>query len=313
MQTGAPVVDDFPAADTFPRLEAAMFGTPKLLSAAFDLAEGPVWDHCEQRLLFSDVNRRKIHSLVPGGEVAVYVDKTNYVNGLVFDPQGRLLMAEMGGGEGGRITRMRRDQTVEVLIDRSPSGAKLHTSDDLTLHRDGTIYFSDPSITHGPYVAVSVASAPIYQLKPGEPGTRELVRIGEGRGTNGIRLTRDYKTLLVSEYSAGKVAKYTVQPDGTIKDAGDFVTGLSKTDSMCLDAAGNVYLGVDTGIQVLRPDGSKVALLRVGSDTTNCAFGGPDGKTLFITAWTKLLQLDGMPVPGLAWSQDKHMQCDPKP
>ena len=94
-----------------------------------------------------------------------------------------------------------------------------------------------------------------------------------------------------------------------MEDAGDLITDLTSPDSMCLDLAGNVYIGVSTGIQVVRQDGSKVALLRVGSNTTNCAFGGPDGKTLFITAWSKLLSLENMPVPGLAWAQDKRMKC----
>ena len=287
-----------------------MFGTPKLIASDFDLAEGPLWDPCEQRLLFSDVNTRKIHTYVPGGEVGVFMERTNYVNGMIFDREGRLLLAEMGGGAGGRITRMTRDKQVEVLIDRDPDGNRLRTSDDLTLHADGTIYFSDPEITHGPHVALSLAASPFYRLSPGATGMRALVREGSGRGTNGIRLTRDMQTLLISEYSAGKIAKYSVQADGSVKDAGDFLTGLSNPDSMCLDLVGNLYIGVATGIQVVRPDGRKVALLRVGSDTTNCTFGGPDGKTLFITAWTKLLSLENMPVPGLAWAQDKLMKCD---
>jgi gluconolactonase len=305
----APTQDDFPAADSFPKLEAAMFGTPKLISSQFDLAEGPVWDHCQSLLLFVDVNNRRIHTFVPGGAIGVYMERTNYVNGMIFDPEGRLLLAEMGGNAGGRITRMKRDMTIEVLIDHTPSGFLLATSDDLTMAADGTIYFSDPDITHGPHIG-SLGTAPFYQLKPGEPGMRQIVSAGRGYGTNGIRLTRDGKTLLVVEYSGGNVAKYDVQADGSVKAAGNLVTGLTRPDSMCLDVAGNVYVGMDTGIQVLRPDGSKVTVLRVGSNTTNCAFGGPDGKTMFITAWTKFLQLDGLPVPGLEWHRNKHMKCD---
>jgi gluconolactonase len=301
---------DAATADSFARLEAEMFGKPTLISSQFDLAEGPVWDHCDKRLLFVDVNNRKIHTFVPGGEVGVYMEQTNYVNGMVFDPEGRLVMAEMGGGSGGRITRMGRDKQIEVLIDHNTTGGKLQTSDDLDLRADGTIYFSDPDITHGPHVALSLGSAPFYQVKPGTPGMREIVRIGSGAGTNGIRLTLDMKTLLVNEYSGGNIAKYTVNTDGSVTAAGNFATGLTSPDSMCLDVAGNVYVGVSTGIQVLRKDGSKVALLRVGSRTTSCAFGGADGKTLFISAWSKLLQLDNMPVPGLAWQQNKSVKCD---
>jgi gluconolactonase len=301
--------DGLPAAESFPAITGAMFGTPTLIAADYELSEGPLWDPCEERLLFSDVNARRIYAYTPGAKATVYVERTNYVNGMIFDREGGLLLAEMGGGYGGRITRMGRDKQVEVLVDRDPNGNRLRTSDDLTLHSNGTIYFSDPEITHGLFVSLSVAPSPFYRLSPGPAGMRSIVKEGQGRGTNGIRLTRDMKTLLVSEYSAGKLSKYTVLPDGSVEDAGDLITDLTSPDSMCLDLAGNVYIGVSTGIQVVRQDGSKVALLRVGSNTTNCAFGGPDGKTLFITAWSKLLSLENMPVPGLAWAQDKRMKC----
>jgi sugar lactone lactonase YvrE len=64
-------------------------------------------------------------------------------------------------------------------------------------------------------------------------------------------------------------------------------------------------------LQVLRPDGSKVMLIRIRANdrTTNCGFGGPDGKTLYITAWTALLKLENMPVPGLEWYTNKNMPC----
>jgi gluconolactonase len=303
--------DDFPSADSFPKVEAEMFGKPTLISSKFDLAEGPVWDHCEKRLLFSDVNTRKIHTYVPGDmDTGVWVEKTNYVNGMIFDKDGSLILAEMGGGTGGRITRMKRDMSIEVLIDKNPSGGQLQTSDDLTMHADGTIYFSDPNITHGPHIGASLVSAPFYQLKPGAPGAREVVRVGWGYGSNGIRLTRDMKTLLVNEYSGGNVAKYAVQADGSLMAAGDFAAGLDSPDSMCQDVAGNVYVGVGNGIQVLRSDGSKVTVMRVGSSTTNCAFGGPDGKTMYITAWSKLLVVENLPIPGLDWYQNKNMKCD---
>ena len=72
---------------------------------------------------------------------------------------------------------------------------------------------------------------------------------------------------------------------------------------MCLDAAGNFYVGVKTGLQVLRPDGTAVKLIPATntSGTTSCGFGGDDGKTLYITAWTSIWKVENMPIPGQDW------------
>jgi sugar lactone lactonase YvrE len=68
-----------------------------------------------------------------------------------------------------------------------------------------------------------------------------------------------------------------------------------------------MYVAVKTGLQVLRADGTKVTLLDAtsSSGTTNCAFGGDDGKTLYITAWTKIYKLENMPIPGLDWQVNR--------
>jgi gluconolactonase len=308
------LANDIPAPDSFPKLEASQFGMPKVISTQFDLAEGPVWDHCNQRLLFVDVNNRKIHTFVPGGEIGVFMDQTNYANGLVFDPDGNLLMAEMGGGTGGRIVRLHMaDKKVDVLIDHNPMGGKLQTSDDLTVRSDGTIYFTDPIITHGPYLndVGSLSSHPYYMLKPGEDGMREVVQEGMTLLPNGIRLTPDEKTLLIAAYQGGRILKFDVAADGSLKAGGDFATGLSNPDSMCMDAAGNLYVGTRGGLQVFRSDGTMVKVIPITANarTTNCGFGGPDGKTLFITAWTAFLQLDNMPIPGLEWYRNKKIKC----
>lgn len=312
--TAPGLVDDFPSADSFPPLDPSQFGTPTVISSDLKLAEGPVWDPCGKRLLFSDVNDRKIHSFVPGGEIGTYLDDTNYTNALVFDPFGYLLMAEMGGGNGGRITRLSPDKQVEVLVDKNPDGGKLRTTDDLTLRSDGTIYFTDPIISHGPYLndLGSLGTHAIYRLKPGAPGARDVVKEGQGLLPNGIRLSRDEKTLYVATYQGGEVLQFAVADDGSLTRMDNLATGFDSTDSMCLDIAGNLYVGVRGGLQVLSPDGTKVHLIPVTANarTTNCGFGGPDGKTLFITAWSALLQLDNAPVPGLDWYKNQKLKCN---
>jgi gluconolactonase len=297
--------------ESFARLEADQFGTPELIANTFTLAEGPLWDHCTERLLFTDVEARKVHTVEADGSIGVYYEPTNYANGLAFDNQGRLLLAEMGGGKGGAITRLNRALELELVVDRSPSCGMLNTSDDLTVRSDGTIYFTDPIIAHGGYLALGLTAKPIYRVAPSSEA-RVPVRESQASLPNGIRLSPDEKTLYVVGYLEGRVRRFDVAEDGSLTEGAPFASGLTTPDSMCVDAAGNVYVGVSRGVQVFRADGSAVTLIPVASNsgTTNCGFGGPEGKTLYITAWASLWRLDDVPVPGSDWAKNRDLPCD---
>ena len=297
----------------WPPIDASQIGTAVLVSSAFTLAEGPIWDACGQRLLFTDVTAQVIHELGASGKIGDYFSKTNYANGLALDADGTLLMAEMGGSMGGRVSRLDRKKTSTVVVDKDPMGKALNTTDDLVVRSDGTIYLTDPTFPYGSFTAFSASALPIYRLKPGS-APRQLVQEATGSGPNGIELSPDEKKLYVAETIKGDVLQFDVSPDGALEPAGTLITGLSSPDSMCVDAQGNVYVGVTTGLQVVRPDGTKVKLIPTPSvpsvrAVTSCTFGGPDGKTLYVTAWTSLFKVEAMPIPGLDWEKNQKIAC----
>lgn len=295
---------------SWPRLEASQIGSPILISNAFRLAEGPVWDVCGHRLLFSDVNGNVIHQLVPGAPISVFLSNSNYANGLAFDAQGGLLLAEMGGGRGGRITRLDSARIRQVLVDRNPLGGVLNTSDDLAIRSDGTIYFTDPIVSHGAFLGLPIGTYPLYRLEVG-PAPRQLVTESRWALPNGVDFSPDEKTLYMVDYLGGTVQQFAVAADGALALEAPLATRLTNPDSACLDAAGNIYVGVSSGLLVLRPSGERVALIPIPSaqGTTNCGFGGEDGKTLYITAWTSLWRIPGMPIPGLDWTVNQRIDC----
>jgi gluconolactonase len=293
-------------------------GKPTLVSNGLTLAESPVWDHCGQRFLFVDVEKRAIHAYVPGGKITKEFGPTNYANGMIFDGDGSLLLAEMGGGAGGRIARFQDGGVTEVLVDKSPGGAKLQTSDDLTLRSDGTIYFTDPIIGHGPYLASlsALGVQSFYRLSPPGPnGQRTLTKAGDALQPNGIRLSPDEQVLYVSAYLEGRIKRYRVAADGSLTADGALATGLNNPDSMCLDADGNLYVGTKEGLHVIRSDGKRLGVIAVpsASGTTNCSFGGPDGTTLLITAWKSVYMLEGLPIPGLDYLRNQGIACASTP
>jgi gluconolactonase len=297
---------------TYPMLDASAIGKPSQVAMGFTLAESPVWDHCGKQLLFVDVEASTIHTLSTDGKVGVFAKNTNYANGIAFDLDGSLLLAQMGGSNGhGALARRDAAGMVTVLADKDPAGMPLHTVDDVVVGSDGAIYFSDGDFAHGStYTSLGYnAQLPVYALKPGT-GMRTLLKGDTVSGPNGIELSPDEKTMYVDGFGEGTVWKFTIGADGTPKKGAALTRGLSNPDSLCLDAAGNLYVGVSSGLQVLRPDGTKVTVIPVTSakGVTNCSFGGDNGTTLYVTAWTGVWKVDNMPIPGLDWVVNKTRQ-----
>jgi len=280
---------------SYPMLDGAMIGSPTqvMLTTAVTLAEGPTWDPCGHQVLFVDVNASTIYALSNTGAQTVFMSNTSNANGIAFDPtDGSLVLAQMGGAPG-HVARRDKSGMVHQI---DPAGSMLHTPDDVVVRSDGTIYFTDGDFP--PIGTINFSALPVYQIPP---GTMMLVNGGTLMGPNGIELSPDEKTLYVDAYFGGQVIKFDVAADGKLTKGAAVASGLTNPDSLCLDAAGNLYVGVSTGLQVLRPDGSMVKLIPITSSqgVTNCTFGGDDGKTLYITAWTTVWKVTGMPIPGL--------------
>lgn len=319
IRDGGPVDAASPAASdaavvrdaSWPRLESAQIGAPKRVAGGYGLAEGPLWDPCGHRLLFSDVNASVIHQLTSDGKISTFMTNTNYANGLAFEPDGSLVMAQMGGGRGGRVVRRHKDGTTQVLVDKDPRGQPFYTVDDLVVRSDGTIYFSDGDFPHGPYGGFTLlGELSLYILRPNQP-MRLLVQGHTVRGPNGVELSPDEQTLYLSSYFSNQIVKLKVAADGSLSAPSVFASSLANSDSFCLDAAGNVYSAVSTGLQVMRSDATRVKLIPITSadGTTSCSFGGEDGKTLYITSWTDLYKVENMPIPGLDWLKNQALAC----
>lgn len=288
-------------------LDASQIGAPVMISNAFSLAESPLWDPCNHQLLFTDVTASTIHALGADGQVNVYQSNTSNANGIAWDVDGSLILAQMGGSPG-HIARLGKDGNIQVL--EPPGSPVLHTPDDTIVRSDGTIYFTDGDFAPIGTLLGFAALLPIYMLKP---GATSLVNVGFVSGPNGIEFSPDERTLYVSAYGAGTVNAFPVNGDGTLGTGSLAASGLINPDSLCLDAEGNLYVAVSTGIQVVRPDSSKVTLIPINSasGTTSCGFGGDDGKTLYISAWTSLWKVEGMPIPGQDWLvNEARLSCD---
>lgn len=264
--------------------------------------EGPTVD-AKGNLYFSDGPNDRILRLTPAGEYGVFRKPCGRANGLAVDAEGRLVMCQ-SNGEGGkrRVARLEKDNQETVLAE-TYEGRPFIAPNDLCIDRRGRIYFTDPYF--GPPAEKSQPSSGVYRIDA--PG--KVVRLLDNlQRPNGILITPDDKLVYISDRGTQKLHRYQVQPDGGLKSDGivyDFSPDRG-VDGMCLDDQGNIYAaaGQDktTGLFVVSPAGKLLLHYPLPEFSTNCHFGGDDGKSLFFTASTSVYRfrtvIPGAPTAG---------------
>lgn len=295
---------------------------PEVLSATGAGGEGPAWDP-EWGLLSSgraDVHRRSLD-----GTQSVFRENTN-TNGLLFDSKGRLISCEP---VKRRITRTLRDGTVEVLTD-SFDGQPYNQPNDLALDSKGRIYFSDAC--YGGPQNIRQRSADgrsiegVYRIDaPGK--VQRVLGNDDVERANGVLVSADDRFLFVADNcndrhgGSRKLLRFALRDDGTIEPGSRKVLydwGTSRgPDGLKQDVEGRLYVaGGNTkpqlpfepdasrpgGIYVFDPqDSTLLQFLPVPTDeVTNCAFGGADGRDLYITAGGTLYRVRTNK-PGRVW------------
>ena len=263
------------------------------LATGFVFTEGPLW-HPDGFYYFVDVRSSVLYRLTPGGAPEVVRDRTGGGNGTTFDLQGRLVMCE---GDNRRVVRMAGDGRVEVLVDRF-EGKRLNRPNDVVCKSDGSVYFTDPGL-RVPLAERELASAAVYRIAP--DGTVALV--ADFEYPNGLAFSPDERVLYVAntrwaQYihaieldAAGAMVRRRIFADMS-SDETDGVP-----DGMKVDVDGRVYCTGPGGTWVFAPDGARLGIIRTPEVPANLAFGGPDLRTLFLTARTSVYSLR-VKVPG---------------
>jgi gluconolactonase len=281
------------------------------VATSVSFTEGPTVDN-DGNVYFTDTTNSRILKLSPGGERTIFREPSNRANGLVLDAEGRLLACE-GSDEQVNQPRVTRTDLatgkIEILAD-SFEGKRLNQPNDVTFDGQGRIYFSDrPRATPDPDQTGVNA---VYRIDP-DGSLHRILAEPDIEKPNGIVISPDDKTLYLieahpDEGRARMIRAYDLQPDGSVANMRvfhDFYPGRSG-DGMTIDSQGNLYVAaglhnlrgtsetLDTrcGVHVFSPDGQLKEFVPIPEDTvTNCAFGGPDWKTLYVTAGKTLFQI----------------------
>jgi gluconolactonase len=260
------------------------------------LYEGPVW--IKDALYFSDFTfgpgfPSRIQKLDANGNVTTLIADSGS-NGLAVDAQGNILAATHKYKSVSRYTMDGKRSDVVTKY----NGNVFNSPNDMALAADGTLYFSDPAFQR--------------DAAPGGQDKTRVYRVAvDGTVTvvddtltnpNGVSLSPAGDMLYVNGMvgEKGVLRAYPIA-GGKPGKGRDLVNGLGIPDGMAIDCHGNIYVTehTDQRIRVFTPQGKHIATIKVDANVTNAAFGGADGKTLFITGagsvWKIALNVSGLP------------------
>jgi sugar lactone lactonase YvrE len=272
------------AIDEFYRLVSRGEKVEKL-AGSFGFTEGPVWIPEKGELLFSDIPNDRIVRWAPlrtGPELATFRLPSGNSNGLVLDREGRLIACEHGNR---RVSRTGKDGAVAILADRF-EGRRLNSPNDAAVRGDGSVYFTDPPYgVRGADRELSFQG--VFRIAP--DGKLSLL-VRDFVKPNGLAFSPDERTLYVADTEAGHIRAFEVAKNGSVRKGRVFAP-IAWPDGMKVDQEGNVYCTGEGGVWIFDSNGRKYGVIEIPEAPANCAFGGANGKVLFVTARTGLYRI----------------------
>lgn len=241
--------------------------------------EGPAWSP-QGTVYFSDIPNSRIVQILADGTTKDFLNPSNKSNGLMFDSSGRLYVCE--GGAGRIVRRSLKTDEVTILADKYDD-KRFNGPNDLALDSYGGVYFSDPNYGGAP-AEQSVEG--VYYIDSAKKVSRVVADLAR---PNGVLVSPNGLYLYVADWDKAKIHRYGILAPGKLSKGKVIFSGDSELDGekgpdgMAHDVHGNVYAAYK-GITVLDPDGTLIGRMPVPTGPSNCAFGGKDRKTLFVTA-----------------------------
>lgn len=276
---------------------------PEIVSEGFEWAEGPVWIESERMLLFSDVPQDTIYKWTEQKRKEVYLTPSGYSgtekrggemgsNGLLLDPEGRLVLCQHGNRQMARMNAPLDNPRPEfITIASDYNGKKFNSPNDAVYNSKGELFFTDP-----PYGLEKQEKDPkkeipfqgVYRVKT--DGSVQLITDTLTR-PNGIAFLPGEKTLIVSNSDPQKPNWYAFDlgaddnfTNGRIllsaMGAPEHAKGLP--DGLKVDSRGNVFASGPGGIWIFNSEGDLLGKIKLPDAASNCALSA-DEKVLFIT------------------------------
>jgi gluconolactonase len=268
-------------------------------NVALGYCEGPAADSSGS-LFFTEFDsnndlKSTVWKVTSTGTGSVFYSSLEGTNGMEFDPQGRLVVAH-----NQAIRRFNADGTRTTLAAMGLNGTMtdLKRTNDLSIGTTGAMYFTNHATGNN-----------VFFMAPDGK-----VQTFSGFNTpNGIEWIEEKKIVYLT--TATKLVKYKANMDGTLSNPVDLANA-NAGDGLTVDEQGNIYFAswTDGAINVVDSTGKSLGKIVMKSadpadknqngNASNCTFGGPGNKTLFITgdggAYKVQLLVGGRKRPGSA-------------
>jgi gluconolactonase len=243
------------------------------------------------------------------GKTIVFRSPSGKSNGILFDREGRMVVAEGADFGGRRITRTDMTTGKSIILAGLFDGKPFNSPNDLTIDTSGRIYFTDPR-----YIGHEPVEQPVQGVYRIDVDASVHLVIADAGKPNGIAISPDQKTLYVACHDNGALGPlpegmrsergrmallaYDLSPEGDASFRSvvvDYETKLAP-DGIKVDEDGNLWLTSPNrpyGIAVCTPAGKQLAFIPVPESPRNLAFGrGLSSKTLYITTGKSLYRIE---------------------
>jgi len=278
-------------------LTAERIAAAQATHTGFELFEGAVW--IKDALYFSDfahsgVFPSRVRKLNADGTVTTAIEDSGS-NGLAVDNEGNLIAATH---KWKALSRYSLADGKRTTIAGEYEGNPFNSPNDVTVMKDGSMYFTDPDYQ----VAAAPGKQPVTGIYRVAKDGKVSLLDGTRHNPNGISLSPKQDVLYVNASDNILKAYPVVKGVAQTKGAKDLVTGLESADGMAVDCHGNIYVTEHPAkrVRVFSPAGKQLATIHVDANITNAAFGGKDGKTLYLTGASALWQVQ-LDVTGSAY------------
>ena len=270
-----------------------------VVGSNFDFIEGPIWNHIDNHLIFSDMPGNKMRKWTSENGIDIFREPSNMANGNAYDNQGRLVTCEHATSQ---VTRTEKDGTISILASKYDN-KELNSPNDIIVSSNNTIYFTDPSFGRMEYYGVprepELDYRGVYRIDP--DGTLTLLA-DDFDQPNGLCLSMDESKLFVNDTMRNHIRVFDITSNGSLINGNVWAT-LNGTedgvaDGMKIDNNQNLYSCGPGGIHVFNSDSTLLGIIKTPEHVANFIWGEKDLKTLFITASTSLYSIP-VKTPGL--------------